>query len=104
METAKRWLKSTFLWVRLKQNPSHYRLPGQPAFCLTGADQKLEEILEKDLTALEKEKIITKGESSCYKNTEYGVSMARYYVKFETMKVILKLEPKAKISAIVSTI
>ncbi|RPA76339.1 putative DEAD/DEAH box DNA helicase [Ascobolus immersus RN42] len=102
LESAKRWLKSTFLWVRLRQNPAHYRLPGQPALCLTGADQKLEEILEKDLAALESEQIIAKGAngSGSYKNTEYGVCMARYYVKFETMKVILRLEKKAKVSAI----
>ena len=34
--------------------------------------------------------------------TEFGDAMARYYVKFETMKVLLSLEPKSKLSEIVS--
>lgn len=34
--------------------------------------------------------------------TEFGDAMARYYVRFETMKIILSLEQKSKMSEIVS--
>lgn len=38
------------------------------------------------------------------KCTEFGDAMARYYVKFETMKGLLSLEPRAKMSDIVSPV
>lgn len=34
-------------------------------------------------------------------STEYGNAMARYYVPFETMKLLIALKNKAKISEIV---
>ena len=36
------------------------------------------------------------------KCTEFGDAMARYYIRFGTMKVLLSLESKSKMSEIVS--
>jgi len=36
--------------------------------------------------------------------TKFGDAMARYYIKLGTMQLILKMEPKASLSDVVSTL
>jgi len=38
-----------------------------------------------------------------FKSTEFGDAMARYYVKFDTMRILLSLEQKSKMSELVSS-
>lgn len=98
MSSAKLWLKSTFLWHRMKSNPSFYKLEGQTV--ILNIEQTLDEICEKDVKLLESEDLVcTKaGRIIC---TPCGHAMANYYVKFETMKTLLSLKEKAKVSDIV---
>jgi ATP-dependent DNA helicase HFM1/MER3 len=98
--SAKRWLSSTFLFVRLRRNPNHYKLKENDNARCRDESELLEQICDKDLRLLESNDLISsEGKLKC---TEFGDAMARYCVKFETMKVILSLPPKAKISEIVS--
>lgn len=96
--SAKRWLAGTFLYVRLQQNPEHYRLNGD----LFGhnLDDRLERICRKDIDLLQELDLTTR--DARLQATELGDAMARYYVKFDTMKAILHLPPKPKLSEIVS--
>lgn len=98
--SAKRWLGGTFLFVRLGRNPNHYQLDGNGSAQYRGEDELLEQICERDLTLLQNASLISsEGKLKC---TESGEAMARYCIKFETMKIILSLPPKAKTSEIVS--
>lgn len=97
-ETARTWLQGTFLHVRLQKNPNHYRLTDS-----TQSDERLDDELERllsnNIASLEEHELVEKG--SKLQCSEFGHAMARYYVQFETMKTILGLPPKAKISEIV---
>ena len=97
IESAKKWLAGTFLYVRLQRNPKHYRLDeGVEAlddFSL------LERICEKDIKLLQGQDLIT--DCASFKCTGYGDAMARYYVKFETMRIFMALPPKTKMSEMV---
>ncbi|KAK1040940.1 ATP-dependent DNA helicase MER3 [Friedmanniomyces endolithicus] len=98
--SAKKWLSGTFLHVRLKENPDHYKLQGD------SYGQNLEECLDSicrnGIAALEESDLVqSTPKLHC---TEFGDSMARYYLQFETMKVILALPPKAKLSEILSAV
>lgn len=98
--SAKRWLTGTFLYVRLQQNPDHYKLEGDAAG--RSLDQRLESICRNGIAALEgNDLVLSTPKLHC---TEFGDAMARYYLQFETMKLILALPPKAKISEILSVI
>ncbi|KAJ6189741.1 hypothetical protein N7519_004649 [Penicillium mononematosum] len=93
IESAVKWLAGTFLFVRLRRNPTHYKLK-------EGANQKdedelLRQICEKDIDLLRKCGLV-EAESLC--STQFGDAMARYYIRFETMKVLLSLKPKATLS------
>jgi ATP-dependent DNA helicase HFM1/MER3 len=99
--SARRWLGSTFLFVRLRRNPNHYKLNQNDNARCQDENEFLEQICDKGLRLLESIDLISgEGKLKC---TEFGDAMARYCVKFETMKIILSLPPKAKISEIVSS-
>ncbi|KAK5149095.1 hypothetical protein LTR04_000090, partial [Oleoguttula sp. CCFEE 6159] len=99
--SAKKWLSGTFLYVRLKGNPNHYRLDGD-----TGGrdiDERLEHICSKGLSSLVQHRLVT-SDNEKLECTEFGDAMARYYLQFETMKIFLGLPPKAKLSEILSAL
>ena len=102
VESAQRWLAGTFLAVRLQRNPSHYKLDDEVR--INDLQESISQICKRDILLLENHEIVRcvrgSGKLHC---TEFGEAMSRYYVKFETMKVFLGLEPRAKISEIVSS-
>lgn len=98
--TAKKWISGTFLYVRLKENPEHYKIDGN------GSSSNLEERLDiicKQAIALLQEHSLIKG-SQRLQCTEFGDAMARYCLQFETMKTLLALPPRSKTSEILSAV
>ena len=98
MESAIRWLAGTFLFVRLRRNPTHYKL--KEGASQSDEDEMLRQICEKDINLLQGCGLVS---TECLKSTQFGDAMARYYVRFETMRTLLSLKPKASISQIVSS-
>lgn len=96
--TAKQWLVSTFLYVRVRRNPSHYQF--REACQYSSEEELLDELCEKDISSLQEANLITK--ATRLTSTEFGNAMAKYYVSFDTMKLFMTLPPKAKLSEIVS--
>ncbi|KAL8655597.1 MAG: hypothetical protein Q9226_002980 [Calogaya cf. arnoldii] len=99
--TAKRWLEGTFLYVRLGQNPGHYNLDGDATNL--NLQDRIERVCQRDIDLLLDAQLVTDGVDRI-KCTEFGDAMARYYVKFETMKGLLSLEPRSKMSDILSVL
>ncbi|EHY60257.1 uncharacterized protein HMPREF1120_08225 [Exophiala dermatitidis NIH/UT8656] len=99
MGTAKKWLASTFLYIRMQKNPSHYRFK-EGIDQVANEDEMLEQLCKKDISLLHDAGIINIHPH--FSSTEYGQAMARYYVSFETMKSFMALPPKAKTSEILS--
>lgn len=98
VHTAKRWLIGTFFYVRLQRNPNHYRLAGDVGG--NSLDERLEHICSRDISLLSAYNLVS--DDSQLKSTEFGDAMARYYLQFDTMKVLLGLPRRAKLSEIVS--
>ena len=98
-ESAKRWLRSTFLHVRLKKNPRFYKLDDQTA--TKNSEERLNDICEKELGLLLKEGLVMDngGKLSL---TKFGEAMARDYIKFKTMRLIINMPPRAGLSKVVS--
>ncbi|KAF2193462.1 P-loop containing nucleoside triphosphate hydrolase protein [Zopfia rhizophila CBS 207.26] len=100
LASAKKWLAGTFLYVRLKQNPDYYKLEG--ARSGQDVDEQLDDICNRDITLLQETNLVTDDE--CFRCTEFGDAMARYYVQFETMRAFMGIPSKAKISEILSAL
>lgn len=96
IESAIKWLAGTFLFVRLRRNPTHYDL--KEGADREDEDEMLRQICEKDIKLLQDCNLVTTG---CLRSTRFGDAMARYYVRFETMKGLLSLEHHATVSQIV---
>lgn len=93
-------MAGTFLYVRLKQNPEHYRLEGD-----TGSgdpDERLDRFCNHAISLLQEYNLVTA--ETNLKATEFGDAMARYYVQFDTMRIFLGLPSKAKPSEIVGIV
>ncbi|KAE8553695.1 hypothetical protein EYB25_005077 [Talaromyces marneffei] len=100
IQSAIKWLAGTFLFVRLRRNPTRYKLKENAD--RIDEDEMLQQICHKDVKLLQETGLINK--QGPFKSTPYGEAMAKYYIKFETMKIILELHPRAKISEILSAI
>ena len=98
LHTAKRWLAGTFLFVRLGQKPDHYKLDGDATHL--DLDDRIQRVCERDLALLKDSNLIASFDGKL-RATELGDAMARYYVDFQTMQILLQLEPRAKVSDIV---
>ncbi|ETI20322.1 hypothetical protein G647_08356 [Cladophialophora carrionii CBS 160.54] len=98
VDTAKQWLASTFLYVRLRRNPSHYQF--REGVDESTDDAILEQLCKKDIDLLVDAGIVEGQERLT--PTMFGEAMARYCVNFDTMKSFIGLPPKAKTSEILS--
>ncbi|KAE8132257.1 Sec63 Brl domain-containing protein [Aspergillus pseudotamarii] len=99
VESAIRWLAGTFLFVRLRRNPTHYQL--REGANRKDEDEMLRQICEKDIRLLQESNLIS---TERLRSTQFGDAMARYYVRFETMKTFLTLKHHATMSQILSVI
>ncbi|EEP80555.1 conserved hypothetical protein [Uncinocarpus reesii 1704] len=100
LESATRWLSGTFFFTRLQKNPTYYKL--KEGCDRTDEEELMRQICDKDIKLLQECILVTP--QFPLRSTEFGDAMARYYVKFETMKLFLALPPKAKMSEILSAI
>ncbi|KAF2786722.1 ATP-dependent DNA helicase MER3 [Melanomma pulvis-pyrius CBS 109.77] len=100
LSSAREWIAGTFLHVRLKKNPSYYKLKGAKSG--QGMDEQLDDICVRDITLLQDNDLVTSDEQ--FRCTHFGDAMTRHYVHFETMKTFINLRPKAQISEILSAI
>jgi len=92
-------LKGTFFYVRLGQNLQYYQTTAKLAG--NSVSEITETLCEYNLKMLHKYYLITGAGAQNIMSTEYGNAMARYYVPFDTMKIFMALDSKAKISEIV---
>ncbi|KAF3101005.1 Sec63 [Orbilia oligospora] len=95
IESAKQWLRSTFLYIRMKSNPAYYN------FKVENIESEVESIMERDIDSLSEAGFV-EWQQTKLKCLEPGDAMARYYIKFRTMKNIMELKEKAKVSEILT--
>ncbi|KAF2706280.1 ATP-dependent DNA helicase MER3 [Pleomassaria siparia CBS 279.74] len=98
--SARKWIGGTFLHVRLRQNPGHYKLEG--ARSGQQIDEQLDDICTQSIIRLQETDLVTNDDH--FRCTDFGHAMARYYVHFETMKIFMSLERQARPAEILSAI
>jgi ATP-dependent DNA helicase HFM1/MER3 len=99
LASAKTWLKGTFLSVRLRRNPGHYKMTGAISNPLQ-IDESLSEICERDIKLLQDAEMLTP--SCSFACTDYGRAMSRYMIEFTTMKLLLSIPRAVGMEALVS--
>jgi ATP-dependent DNA helicase HFM1/MER3 len=81
---AMEWIRSTYLYVRALQNPSHYGIPSN--LNRKGIEGKLQEMCQRELNALASAKLLTIDHRMDVHPTKDGALMARFYLNLGTMK------------------
>ncbi|RDI80773.1 hypothetical protein Vi05172_g9233 [Venturia inaequalis] len=106
LSSAKKWLSGTFLYVRLREHPEHYRIDGdEDDNGGSRLEERLERIASRDIDLLRESQFARCNEGdNRLLSTDFGEAMARYCVHFETAKRFLDLPPKAKMSEILSAL
>ncbi|PWY94468.1 P-loop containing nucleoside triphosphate hydrolase protein [Aspergillus sclerotioniger CBS 115572] len=99
IDSAIRWLAGTFLFVRMRRNPTHYHLKEDAD--RGDEDEMLRQVCEKDIKLLQECGLVS---TDGLRSTNSGDAMARYYVRFETMRTLLTLKPHSSISQVLSVI
>lgn len=69
--------------------------------CGSSPEEIVNGLCDENLKLLHQYALIAGAGSRNVKSTEYGDAMARYYVQFPTMQLIMSLHKQAKISEIV---
>lgn len=94
-ETALEWLRSTFLYVRIKRNPAFYRLKNcSSEEAKLSAENRLESIFTNDIDRLRDHGLVDVNSNTAgIISTEYGAIMARYYLCFDTMVHFIGIGP-----------
>ncbi|KAJ3394049.1 Sec63 [Lobulomyces angularis] len=101
---ALEWLKSTFLFVRLRKNPERYNIK-RGTSKVSVERYGLEEICQKDLELLEINQFMTRSASNeNFKPTIYGEVLAKYYLKFQTCVNFVNLKNKASLSEVMDSL
>ncbi|KAK4053120.1 ATP-dependent DNA helicase MER3 [Microbotryomycetes sp. JL201] len=99
LDSALLWLRSTFLYVRIKKNPAYYSLTktnGSP-------DARLEAFCIEAIKDLAKHGIIEQGEHHIAA-TPYGQMMARTFLSKSTFVSIKELPAKSGMRAMLETV
>ncbi|TPX35525.1 hypothetical protein SmJEL517_g02136 [Synchytrium microbalum] len=91
------WLKSSFLYVRIKKNPAHYKLKNTTTvIAKLSAEKRLEGIYTTDMDLLRKKHLIAVSDDGHgLQPTEFGKIMAKYCLKFNTTVAILQVSKAA---------
>lgn len=91
IETAKLWLRNTFLFHRIQKNPIHYGIAKGGSETWEG---RFDAMVIQALQSLEKSQLISI-EDSLLSPTDYGLQMSKLYIKQASMDTMLSIPEKA---------
>ena len=98
LRSAKAWLCGSFMSVRMRRNPSHYKVASQLPEIDSPQDLP-EAMCKRDIHLLQNAGLATKGE--LLKPTDYAWAMSKYLVRFSTMEMILGMPRRCSMETIV---
>ncbi|EIW84852.1 DEAD-domain-containing protein [Coniophora puteana RWD-64-598 SS2] len=99
VNSAKSWLRQSFFYCRIQQNPDHYSVTKD-------ADKTWQDVVDDIILAsvdsLRQSELVESSEGGAdLRSTEYGDIMSKFYVKLSTMKTLLGLSESANVRNIV---
>ncbi|NWH35633.1 HFM1 helicase, partial [Chloropsis hardwickii] len=101
VSVALEWIRSTFLYIRALQNPTHYGFSS--GLDKVGIEAKLQELCLKNLNDLSSFDLIRMDEANNFKPTETGRLMAWYYIAFDTVKQFFTIKGTETLNELVIT-
>ena len=100
IDTAKLWLRNTFLFHRIQKNPAHYGVAKDGSKTW---ESQFDTMVTQALQSLEKSQLILI-EGSVLSPTNYGSQMSKLYIKQASMDVLLAIPERASKREIVGLV
>jgi ATP-dependent DNA helicase HFM1/MER3 len=101
LETAREWLRNSFLFKRIQLNPSHYGVTKTAEWQTWEA--YFDAIVTEALASLKSNKLMTDEVNGRMSATEFGVIASRAYVKQSSMSLIIELPETSTKKELVSS-
>jgi len=79
-EDARRWVESTFFYIRAQKNPSHYAIAAH-----LNVEDYIQNQIQQICEILESKEFLAVNETGRYRTTKYGAILARFYTKCGTV-------------------
>ncbi|KAJ3864985.1 hypothetical protein EV359DRAFT_39824 [Lentinula novae-zelandiae] len=99
VNSAKEWLKSSFLFQRIQKNPNHYSLGKDENQTW---EERVDDIVMQSVESLRNSELVSREDGSdaiiC---TEYGDIMSKFYLRQRTMGLILDLSERASMREVI---
>ncbi|KAJ4475641.1 hypothetical protein J3R30DRAFT_3294677 [Lentinula aciculospora] len=99
VNSAKEWLKNSFLFQRIQKNPNHYSLGKSENQTW---EDKVDDIVTQSVESLHNSQLISKEDGNdAIVCTEYGDIMSKFYLRQRTMCLILDLSERASMREVI---
>ncbi|CCM03617.1 uncharacterized protein FIBRA_05759 [Fibroporia radiculosa] len=105
LDSAKEWLRNSFLYQRIRKNPKHYAIGKEGSQTW---QERIDGMVTESITNLRESELVVCSDGDedrgqlC--STDYGDIMSKFYVKQWTMNSILQLSDRASMRDILETI
>ena len=90
LEQAMDWIKSSYLYMRIRRNPRHYGLAED--INEEDIDTSIQELCTKALSSMSKVGLVLKSENGSVGGTGLGRLMSRYYLAYSTMELLTGIQ------------
>ncbi|TPX65577.1 hypothetical protein SpCBS45565_g05095 [Spizellomyces sp. 'palustris'] len=106
VDLAIEWLQSSFLYVRMRNNPAHYKLKNCSAVeGKLSAERRLESTVIASTSLLKSHELVAMAEDQKrLESTDYGRAMAKFYIKYKTAVTVLQMKPRATLRNVLETL
>ncbi|KAF5387524.1 hypothetical protein D9757_006603 [Collybiopsis confluens] len=102
LTSAKEWLKSSFLFQRIQQNPKHYSLGKDDS---QSWEDRVDDIVMQNVENLKQSNLVCMEDGSqTISSTEYGDIMSKFYIRQKTMSKVLELKEGATMREVLEVI
>ncbi|KAH7107592.1 Sec63 Brl domain-containing protein [Auriculariales sp. MPI-PUGE-AT-0066] len=103
LESAQKWLRSTFFQQRIQRNPAHYRLDKNSS--QTWAE-RVDELVIASIGDLQKTSLVETDDKDTNKliSTQFGEIMSKYYIRLATMRLLLALSSSASLKDVLEAV
>ncbi|KAL1744365.1 hypothetical protein HDZ31DRAFT_82770 [Schizophyllum fasciatum] len=102
LDTAKGWLRNSFLFQRIQRNPNHYALGKSEDQTW---EERMDDLVVQSIVKLRDSELVSfEGEAphiGALRSTEYGDIMSKFYIRQSTMCSILQMPEKPTLREVI---
>ncbi|CAE6451269.1 unnamed protein product [Rhizoctonia solani] len=102
VDSARQWLRKTFLFRRIQKNPAHYKIDLAET---ASWEECVDSLVTKSLSILKETQLVEhKEDEDTLSLTQFGEIMSRYYIRQSTMKLFIEFTHDSNVACLRSVL